>query len=360
MDKNFYCVIMAGGVGSRFWPLSRQEHPKQFLDILGTGRTLLQMTFDRFKDVCPSENFLVVTSQEYVDKVKEQLPEIPVDNILGEPARRNTAPCAAYAAFKIKKKNPAATMVVTPADHFIVDTGKFRKVVEEAMNFAKDRVALVTIGIKPTRPETGYGYIQMCGDCDATMGIVPVRTFTEKPDYEMAKVFVENGEFLWNSGIFIWSVKSIMLALEKYMPEMFTLFDDLSKYYTENEKSFIEDVYTKVKATSIDYGIMEQASDVYVYPADFGWSDLGTWGSLYEYSAKDENKNAVSGNLVKLFNTKNSIVKMPDNKLVVLNGVSDLIVAEYDGMILISAKSEEQKIRQIINEIKLEFGEKYV
>ena len=348
---------MAGGVGSRFWPLSRQKKPKQFLDILGTGRTLLQMTFDRFSGICPVENFLVITSAEYIDLVQEQLPQLKTENIIGEPARRNTAPCVAYAAFLVKKKNPAATMVVTPADHFVTETESFRDIISHALTFAKDKMALVTVGITPTRPETGYGYIQECTENDVEEGVKKVKTFTEKPDLKMAKIFIESGEFLWNAGIFVWSVKSIMYALKKYMPEMYFLFDDESKYYTSKEREFIENVYTKVKAISIDYGIMEKAEDVYVLPASIGWSDLGTWGSLFEHSEKDENRNVFNSENVKIYNSSECIVKVQDSKLVVLNSVDNLIVAEANGLLLISNKDEEQKIRQIVNDIKLDYGD---
>lgn len=352
---------MAGGVGSRFWPLSRQKKPKQFLDILGTGRSLLQMTYDRFSGICPAENFLVVTSAEYVDEVKAQLPQLNNDNIIGEPARRNTAPCVAYAAFKIKKKNPAATMVVTPADHLVLEIDKFREVIKKALNFAQDNMALVTVGVKPTRPETGYGYIQVSSELAKSKdGINKVKTFTEKPDLKMAKIFIESGEFLWNAGIFVWSVKSIMNALKEHTPEMFLLFDDEPKYDSPSEKEFIEDVYTKVKAISVDYAIMEKAQNVYVIPVDIGWSDLGTWGSLFEYSEKDKNNCVYDKDKVKVYNSKDSIVKVKDSKLVVLNGVNNLIVAESDGLLLISNKDDEQKIRQIVNDIKLDIGEEYV
>lgn len=352
---------MAGGVGSRFWPLSRQKKPKQFLDILGTGRSLLQMTYDRFSEICPPENFIIVTSADYVDEVKAQLPMLDNDNIIGEPARRNTAPCVAYAAFKVKKRNPGATMVVTPADHLVIEIEKFRGIINKAMNFARDNMSLVTVGIKPTRPETGYGYIQTSLEVDkASEGISIVKTFTEKPDLEMAKIFIESGEFLWNAGIFVWSVKSIMNALKKYMPEMFLLFDNEQKYNTPSEKDFIDDVYTKVKAISVDYGIMENAENVYVIPADIGWSDLGTWGSLFEYSEKDENNCVYDKNKVKLYSSNDCIVKVQDSKLVVLNSVNNLIVSEADGLLLISNKDEEQKIRQIVNDIKLDIGEDYI
>ncbi len=361
MNSNNYCVIMAGGVGSRFWPISRTPKPKQFLDILGTGRTLIQQTFDRFQTICPPENFVVVTSDMYEDLVKEQLPEIPAENILTEPARRNTAPCIAYAAHKIHKKNPGANMIVTPADHIVIYVEQFREVINNAINFTKDRIALATIGIKPSRPETGYGYIQICNDCDVKeSNVEKVKLFTEKPDLEMAKLFIESGEFLWNSGIFVWSLKSIIDAMQVHLTDVNILFDNESVYYTEKEKDFIKDVYGKVANISIDYGIMEKSADVYVFPAEFGWSDLGTWGSMYDYSKKDEDNNVIMGKNVLTYDTKNSIVKVSDDKLVIVNGLQDIIVAESDNLILISNMKDEQKIREIVNDVKIEKGEDFV
>lgn len=361
MNSNNYCVIMAGGVGSRFWPVSRTQKPKQFLDILGTGRTLIQQTYDRFQTICPPENFIVVTSDIYEDLVKEQLPEIPVENILSEPARRNTAPCIAYATHKIHKKNPGANMIVTPADHLVIYVEQFREVINNSLNFAADRLALVTVGIKPTRPETGYGYIQICNDCNVEFeGVDKVKTFTEKPNLEMAKLFLESGEFVWNSGIFIWSVKSILDAMLKHLPDVNVLFDNPSVYYSENEKQFIDDVYSKVTNISIDFGVMEKAENVYVVPAEFGWSDLGTWGSLYDYSEKDDNSNVIKGDNVQVYDTQNSIIHVSSDKLVVIHGLKNAIVAESDNIFLISTLKNEQKIRDIVNDIKIEKGEKYV
>lgn len=361
MNRNNYCVIMAGGVGSRFWPLSKKIKPKQFLDILGVGRTLIQQTYDRFLTICPIENFFVVTSEDYVELVKEQLPEIPKENILAEPARRNTAPCIAYAAHKIRKKNPLATMVVTPADHLVIYVEQFRQTIKEAIEFAQKKVSLLTIGLKPTRPETGYGYIQTCNECeDLPDNIEKVKTFTEKPDLEMANVFLESGEFLWNSGIFIWTVKSVLDGFFKHLPEINLLFDDKSKYYTDEEEDFIREIYMKVNTISIDHGLMEKAENVYVLPADFGWSDLGTWGSLYDYSDKDQDSNVIKGNNVLTYNTKNSIINVPDSKLVVVHGLDGAIISESDGLLLISNLADEQKIRQIVNDIRVEKGDKYL
>lgn len=361
MNSNNYCVIMAGGVGSRFWPVSRTPKPKQFLDILGTGRTLIQQTYDRFQTICPPENFVVVTSDIYEKTVKEQLPEIPAENILTEPARRNTAPCIAYAAYKIRKKKPGANMIVTPADHLVIYVDQFRETIKNSINFAADRLALVTVGIKPTRPETGYGYIQICNECDVDVkGVEKVKMFTEKPDIKMAQLFLDSGEFLWNSGIFIWSVKSILNSMFKYLPDVNILFDNLNVYDTEKEKTFIDDVYSKVPNISIDFGVMEKAENVYVIPAEFGWSDLGTWGSLYDYSEKDENSNVINGANVLVYDTQNSIINVSDDKFVVIHGLKDAIVAESDGIFLVSKLEDEQKIKDIVNDIKIEKGEKYV
>ncbi len=360
MNKNNYCVIMAGGVGSRFWPLSRTKKPKQFIDILGTGRTPIQQTFDRFKGICPNENFIVVTNEIYVDEVKKQLPDILSENILAEPYRRNTAPCIAYATHKIKQKNPLANMVVTPADHLVIYVEQFQEVINNALGYASKNNSLLTIGLKPLRPETGYGYIQICNDCgEIAPGINKVKTFTEKPDIDMAKIFVESGEFLWNSGIFIWSVKSIIDAMKNLLPEVNALFES-DLYYTDKEKKFITDIYKKVKTISIDYGVMEKAENVFVLPAEFGWSDLGTWSSLYDYSPKGEGKNVVNGDNVLLYDTENSIINVPKDKLVVVHGLKNAIVAESDGLLLISSLKEEQHVRQIVTDILVEKGEEFV
>ncbi len=352
---------MAGGVGSRFWPLSKSAKPKQFIDILGVGRTLLQQTFDRFKNICPNENIFIVTSDKYTEIVKQQLPEINFENILSEPARRNTAPCIAYAVYKIKHKNPLANIVVSPSDHLVTYVEEFQRVISKSLDFTEKNNALLTIGIKPTRPETGYGYIQMNeGTENNNDDIFRVKTFTEKPDLEMAEFFLSSGEFLWNSGIFIWSLKSIGEAMQRHLPDVMSLFNNESVYYTDKEKSFIEDVYKKVKNISIDYGVMEKAENVYVLPADFGWSDLGTWGSLYENSEKNEDNNVVVGDNVMLYSTRNSIIHMPKDKLVVIHGLENAIVAESDGFLLISTLNKEDLIRQFVTDIQVEKGEGFV
>jgi mannose-1-phosphate guanylyltransferase len=354
---------MAGGVGSRFWPMSRTAHPKQFIDILGVGETFIQQTFRRLSKVCPPENIYIVTNEIYRDTVKQQIPGITDHQILGEPSMRNTAPCIAYAVYKIKQNNPKANIVVAPSDHIILKEDEFVKVVSESLELVSKNNWLVTLGIKPSRPDTGYGYIQYNGTKPNpdNPNIRKVKTFTEKPALEMAKSFLESGDFLWNAGIFIWNVDSISMAFEKYLPEVNNLFiRGEGIYNTENEKAFIKETYAVCPNISIDYGIMEKADNVYVYISDFGWSDLGTWGSLYDIKEKDENNNAIVGNNVMTYNTKNCIVNVPDGKLVVIEGLDDFIVAMKDDSILICKKEDEQHIRNIVNDIKLEKGEEFV
>lgn len=363
MYKNNYCVIMAGGVGSRFWPLSKQDKPKQFLDILGTGRTLLQMTFDRFKQICPVENIYIVTSLNYNKTIKEQLPELKQSQILLEPARRNTAPCIAYANYKIYKNNPNANIITAPSDHLIVKEDEFNEVIKNGLDFVSEKDALLTLGIKPNRPETGYGYIQVNGDnhIKENKHIYKVKTFTEKPNIDLARVFFDSGEFYWNSGIFIWSLKSIMKAFDLLLPEVDALFKEgMQVYDTNKEADFISKTYYECRNISIDYGIMEKAENVYVYCSNFGWADLGTWGSLHENSAKDNNKNAISGDNIFAYNLQNCIVKMPKEKLVVLQGLQDYIVVESDNILLVCKKEEEQEIKQYVNDIKLKLGDQYL
>ncbi|MFC2151528.1 mannose-1-phosphate guanylyltransferase [Bacteroidota bacterium] len=362
MEDN-YCVIMAGGVGSRFWPLSKMNKPKQFLDILGTGRTLLQMTFDRFKAICPVENILIVTSISYKETILEQLPELKEDQILLESARRNTAPCIAYANYKILKINPNAKIVTAPSDHLILKENEFRKVIKEGLNFVSENDALLTLGIKPSRPETGYGYIQVNGNKNISenKNIYKVKTFTEKPNKDLAKVFFESGEFFWNAGIFIWSLNSIMNAFKSYLPEVDSLFNEgIDLFNTEKEQEFISETYTECKNISIDYGVMEKADNVYVYGSNFGWADLGTWGSLHENITKDKNKNSIIGSNVFSYELKNCIVNVPKEKLVVLQGLEDYIIVESDDILLVCKKEDEQEIKQYVNDIKLKLGEKYL
>lgn len=354
---------MAGGVGSRFWPLSRTDKPKQFLDILGTGRSLLQMTFDRFMQVCPVENIYVVTSLIYKDTIREQLPELTEEQVLLEPARRNTAPCIAYANYKILKKNPNANIVTAPSDHLILKEDEFLKVIREGLRFVSDKNAMLTLGIKPSRPETGYGYIQVNGNKNVqeNKNIYKVKTFTEKPNRELAKVFYESGEFFWNSGIFIWSLESIMNAFETHLPEINQLFKDgIDLYNTDKEEEFIAETYSDCKNISIDYGLMEKADNVYVYCSNFGWADLGTWGSLHENISKDDHKNSIIGDKVFAYGLKNCIVNMPEDKLVVLQGLEDYIIVDSDGILLVCKKEDEQEIKQYVNDVKLKLGDKYL
>jgi mannose-1-phosphate guanylyltransferase len=364
MNKNNYCVIMAGGVGSRFWPLSRSVKPKQFLDILGTGKTLLRQTFERFTRIIPLKNILVVTSANYGSIVKEQIPELDENNILLEPLRRNTAPCIAYASYKIRHRNPNASIIVAPSDHLIIKEELFIEIVKQGLDFVRKEEALLTLGIIPSRPETGYGYIQVDGDFKPTgkkNNIRKVKTFTEKPDYELAKVFVESGEFYWNSGIFFWSLPSILNALERYLPDVNSIFfEGISSYYLKSESSFISKAYAECKNISIDYGIMEEADNVYVLTSDFGWSDLGTWGSLYDQLEKKENNNSITGNRVITYDLNNCLVNVPDDKLVVLQGLNDYIIVESDNILLVCRMEDEQKIRNFVNDVKMQFGDDFI
>ncbi|MCK4569008.1 MAG: mannose-1-phosphate guanylyltransferase [Bacteroidales bacterium] len=363
VNKDYYCVIMAGGIGARFWPMSRISHPKQFIDILGTGETLIQSTFKRLTRLCPAENIFIVTNSIYKDLVITQLPEVLEEQVLCEPMRRNTAPCIAYANYKIYKQNPDASVVVAPSDHIILKEEEFVDTLHSALKAATTHDWLLTLGIKPFRPDTGYGYIQyreekVYPEDDL---IRRVRTFTEKPDLELAETFLESGDFLWNSGIFIWSLQSIMKSFRENLPEVDELFDKgINLYNTPEEERFIKETYPVCKNISIDYGIMEKAKNVYVRISDFGWSDLGTWGSLHDIRAKDEQGNAINGKNVMVYDTGDCIINMPANKLVVINGLKDFIVVEEEGTLLICRKSDEQQIRQIVNDVKIEKGEKYV
>jgi mannose-1-phosphate guanylyltransferase len=360
MNKNNYCVIMAGGVGSRFWPLSRSSKPKQFLDILGTGRTLLQETFYRFNQIIPAENILIVSHQDYKDLIFEQIPGIQPNQVLLEPMRKNTAVCVAYANFKILKENPSANIIVAPSDHLILRESEFLQVIQKGLEFTKNNNALLTIGVKPSRPETGYGYIQINGD-NGNSDICKVKTFTEKPDLEMAKIFYESGEFFWNSGIFIWSLTSIMHAFDMHMPDLNIQFNDaIQLLNTPSEFEFVNNLYPKCKSISIDYAIMEKADNVHVICADFGWSDLGTWGSLYTHITKDDNANGTIGTNAYLFNSSNCIVNISKDKLAIIQGLDGFIVVESDGMILICKKDEEQRIKDFVNEVRIKRGEDFI
>lgn len=359
-NPNHYVVIMAGGVGSRFWPMSRTPHPKQFLDILGTGKSLLQQTYERSKKVVPAKNIFIVTNAQYRGLVREQLKGIKPNQILLEPARRNTAPCIAYAAFRIKAMNPDACMVVAPSDHLILKDKEYTDLINKALTEVEQKDSLITLGITPTRPDTGYGYIQFEENEDDE-GVHKVKSFTEKPDLAMAKELVKSGEFLWNAGIFIWSVNGIIKAFENLMPDMYQLFHEGEALFnTKDEKKFIETAYMQCKSISIDYGVMEKAKNVFTLAADIGWSDLGTWGSLYSYSDKDEEGHVIQGRNVLTYDSKNCIVNVPKNKLVVVQGMKDMIVVENDDILLICKQSDEQQIKRIVNDVKATKGEKFV
>jgi mannose-1-phosphate guanylyltransferase len=360
--NNKYVIIMAGGVGSRFWPLSRREKPKQFLDILGTGETLLQQTFKRFRNTCSQDNIFVVTNADHKDLVIEQL-GIDPSRVLGEPFRRNTAPCLAYGTFRILKENPDALIAVTPADHLILKEDKFCEELQTCFDFASENDALVTLGIKPNRPETGYGYIQADRKkpVKSYSDLLKVKTFTEKPDIELAKVFMESGDFYWNSGIFIWNIKSILSAFEKYLPDTYNAFDEgRSMFGTRQEKAFIGKTYAFCRSISIDYGIMEKAENVYVKCTDIGWSDLGTWSSLYDHSKADKDGNAHVRGEIFSYDNNGSIFNISPGKVAILQGLKDYIVIDEDDVLLVVKKEEEQNIKQYLEDVKKATQEKFL
>lgn len=356
-----YCVIMCGGVGSRFWPFSRNDRPKQFLDFFGTGRSLLQMTVDRILPLIPADNIILVTNSAYADIIREQLPEIKDSNILLEPARRNTAPCICWAAHHIMALDQEATIVTLPSDHLILKEETFREVLEEGLAFVERGNSLLTIGLRPTSPHTGYGYIQLGAPVEDFPGICKVKSFTEKPDFEMAKVFVESGEFYWNSGMFLWSGRAILEAFARYAPEIATVFDAGDRSYaTPEETSFIATAFPASPSISIDYAIMEKASNVYVKTADIGWSDLGSWKALYETSPKNREGNVTQGCKVLLHDCRDSVFAVNGDKIIVAAGLDGYIVAENDNALLIYPVAEEQKIRQVVNDVRARFGEDYI
>ncbi len=359
MNNPNFCVIMAGGVGSRFWPVSRTNMPKQFIDILGTGKSLIQQTFERFSRIIPPENIYIVTNEEYIELVISQLPEIPVENILGEPMRRNTAPCILYANLKIGKRDPNANIVVTPADHLIIDEDEFIANIEEGLNFVTYNNSLLTFGITPNRPATGYGYIQLAENIKNDR-FVPVKTFTEKPHLELAKFFIKSGDFLWNSGIFLWRHKIIDEAFSEHLPEMYNLFmENIDAIDTYDEKTVINRVYSDAKSISIDFGVMESAKNVFVLQTDFGWSDLGTWNSLYTLQDKDEDKNVIVGkNMLLKESEGNYIYSNTGDKVLILRDLEDYIVVDTANALLVCKRENEQEIKEMLNEAKLAFGEK--
>ncbi|GHA70734.1 mannose-1-phosphate guanylyltransferase [Pontibacter akesuensis] len=358
MDNNTYVVIMAGGIGSRFWPYSRTNYPKQFHDVLGIGESMLQMTANRFADICPPENVFVVTNKDYKALVQEQLPHLSDNQILLEPVGRNTAPCIAYASYKIAQLNPKANLVVTPSDHVVLKQDVFTSVIKEAVAAAAKDEILITLGITPSRPDTGYGYIQYIDD-EATK-VKKVKTFTEKPNLELAKMFLDSGDFVWNSGIFIWSVQSILKAFQQQLSEISEIFDEgVAHMNGPQEQNFITKAYSQCRNISIDYGIMEKVDNVYVLLADIGWSDLGTWNSLYTINDKDVNGNVVDGEVM-LYDTRDCIIKTPKNRLVVLQGLQDYIVAEYDNVLMVCKKDEEQKVKEFMADAKSRKGPDYI
>ena len=344
MSTNNHVVIMAGGIGSRFWPMSTPQCPKQFIDVMGCGRTLIQLTVDRFRGICDPQHVWVVTSEQYVSVVREQLPEIPADNILAEPCRRNTAPCIAYVAWKIQQRYPNANIVVTPSDALVLNTIEFQRVISQALNFTEQGDAIVTIGIRPSRPETGYGYIA-AGNRLTDSEICKVEQFKEKPNLEVAKSYLEAGNYLWNAGIFVWNVNTIVNSISAYQPDLADIFNNIAPaLYKPEENEVIGSLFPPCPNISIDYAVMEKSPNIYVHPADFGWSDLGTWGSLHTHIEHDACGNATVGN-VQLFDSSNCIVHAPQNRRVVVQGLDGYIVAEKDNTLLICKLDQEQRIK---------------
>ena len=356
--SNQYCVIMAGGIGSRFWPISTQKFPKQFQDILGVGRTMIQQTYDRISKIIPNENIFVITNKEYVALSQHQLPELPTENIVGEPLMKNTAACNLYMANKIAEINPNAMMIVLPADHLILKEQTFLDKVEFAFKTVSEKDYLVTLGITPTRPDTGYGYIQF--DEKKNEDLHKVISFTEKPILEIAKTFLESGDFLWNAGIFVWSTKSIQKAFTKYLPEMMQHFTSC-EYNSEKENHCIEVIYPKLQKISIDNGILEKAKNVYVIPADLGWSDVGTWTSVYENTYKDENENSIGSKFVLTYNSKGNIIRVKNNKAVVIDGLENFIIVDTDKALLICPRDNDQLIKDYVMDLKnTKKGDKFI
>lgn len=358
--QNTYVAIMAGGVGSRFWPASRTARPKQFLDITGVGKSLLRLTFERFQQLCPTENIFIVTNGIYQGLVREQLPEIQDSQILCEPTRNNTAPCVAYAAFKLQALNPHANMIVAPSDHIILQENRFLETLREALTYTAANDALLTLGIRPSRPDTGYGYIQYRERAE-TGQVHAVKRFTEKPPLAQAREFMASGDYLWNAGIFIWRTSRVLAAFERYAPEIFEILgSEPHCYNTTDEQDFIDRAYPTTPNISIDYAIMEKANNVFTIPSDFGWSDLGTWGSLHAESTKDEHGNAIQGEYVRLYDVHNCLIRVPTDKLVVVKDLQDFIVVDEGDILLIHPKGREQEIKDITGKIGDEYGEGFV
>ena len=361
MHTNNYCVIMSGGVGSRFWPYSREAKPKQFLDIFATGRSLLQMTYDRFAKVIPKENFVIVTNAAYRDLILEQLPELKADQILLEPMRRNTAPCIGWATYHIQAKNPNANILVTPADHLILQEDIFDEAIRRSLDYVENHPQLVTLGIRPSRPETGYGYIQVSDIREDNF--VQVKTFTEKPNREMAQVFYESGEFLWNSGMFAWNVQTIHAAFEEHLPALTSVLNEANAHYaTPREQELVSSLFPQCPNISIDYAVLEKAHNVMVLPVDFGWADLGTWGSLYELKKEEDEANVALHTEALFYEAKGNIVSMDgeaSEQLVVVQGIDDCIVAHSEGVLLICKRDQEQRIKEFIGQASLRYSKKF-
>ena len=361
MHTNNYCVIMSGGVGSRFWPYSREAKPKQFLDIFATGRSLLQMTYDRFAKVIPKENFVIVTNAAYRDLILEQLPELKADQILLEPMRRNTAPCIGWATYHIQAKNPNANILVTPADHLILQEEIFDEAIRRSLDYVENHPQLVTLGIRPSRPETGYGYIQVSDIREDNF--VQVKTFTEKPNREMAQVFYESGEFLWNSGMFAWNVQTIHAAFEEHLPALTSVLNEANGHYaTPREQELVSSLFPQCPNISIDYAVLEKAHNVMVLPVDFGWADLGTWGSLYELKKEEDEANVALHTEALFYEAKGNIVSMDgeaSEQLVVVQGIDDCIVAHSEGVLLICKRDQEQRIKEFIGQASLRYSKKF-
>lgn len=359
INPHRYCVIMCGGIGSRFWPYSRASRPKQFIDFLGTGRSLLQMSYDRVLEIVPRENILLLTNEQYADEISRQLPEIDRAQILLEPARRNTAPCIAWAAYHIYARDPQASIMVAPSDHLITREAMFHQSILAGFEFVEHNDALLTLGIKPTRPETGYGYIQV--GPRVTDNIHQVKTFTEKPHLELAKVFVESGEFFWNSGIFLWRAKTIINELLQHAPDIAGAFERGRQLFgTPDEVRFINENFPGLMGISIDFAVMEKSQKVFVETVDFGWNDLGTWGSLYDVSPKNRDENVTQNCNVMAYNSRGNIFAVNGDKLVVADGLEDFIVADAGDVLLICPKDQEQRIKQMVNDVRARYGEKYL
>jgi mannose-1-phosphate guanylyltransferase len=365
MNLNNYAIIMAGGVGSRFWPWSKTERPKQFLDVLGTGKTLIQQTYERINRICPPENIFIITNQLYEETIARQLPDLPRENILCEPRRRNTAPCITYGAFKISQLNPEANILVAPADHIILKEDLFVEIVEQGFRYASQNDALLTIGIKPHKPETGYGYIKSKGDIvEESSGkwqLAKVARFTEKPDLETAESFLQSGDYFWNAGIFIWSAQAIMKSIENHMPGLYQQFSEhQNEFNSDTEQAAIDQIYNICDNISIDYGVMEKAENVLVISTDIGWSDLGNWSALHELSETDTSGNASDNKMVLFYDSKNCLVKVKPGKVGVIHGLDNYIVVEDDKALLICKKDDEQQIKKFVQDVEERFGKEFV